>query len=59
MTPRKKQKLSKQLKTDLLVATAFVGAISILLLVAGYVIQRLVSEKAHQEKWKDYIDCGI
>ena len=45
-------------RTDFAVAAAFVGAISVLLMVAGYVIQRLASEKAHREKWKDYNDCG-
>ena len=45
-------------RSDLAVAAAFVGAISVLLMVAGYVIQRLASEKAHREKWKDYNDCG-
>ena len=45
-------------RADFAVAAAFVGAISVLLMVAGYVIQRLASEKAHREKWKDYNDCG-
>lgn len=37
---------------------AFVTAIAALLLVAGYVISRLSSERAYREKWKDYNDCG-
>ena len=45
-------------ETDLLVAAAFVGAISVLLMAAGYVIHRLAGEKAYREKWKDYNDCG-
>lgn len=40
------------------VAAAFVGAISVLLLVACYVISRLSSERAYRNKWKDYNDCG-
>ena len=40
------------------VAAAFVGAIAVLLIVAGYVISRLAGERAHRAKWKDYNDCG-
>ncbi len=40
------------------IGTAFVGAIAVLLLVAGYVINRLAKERAYREKWKDYNDCG-
>lgn len=40
------------------VAAAFVGAVAVLLLVAGYVISRLASERAYRAKWKDYNDCG-
>lgn len=43
---------------DIGVTTAFVGAISVLLFVACYVISRLSSERAYREKWKDYNDCG-
>lgn len=43
---------------EISVGAAFVGAIAVLLLVAGYVISRLSSERAHREKWKDYNDCG-
>ncbi|MDR2931695.1 MAG: hypothetical protein LBV27_01175 [Oscillospiraceae bacterium] len=48
----------KSRRRDLSVAIAFVSAISILLLVAGYVISRLASDRANREKWKDYNDCG-
>lgn len=57
-----KIKLNEQLKKlkfrDAGVATAFVAAIAVLMLVAGYVISRLASDHAHREKWKDYNDCG-
>ena len=36
----------------------FVGAISILLLVGGVIIIRLVAERSYREKWKEYNDCG-
>lgn len=40
------------------VLAAFVSAIAVLLLVAGYVISRLSSERAYRAKWQDYNDCG-
>ena len=43
---------------DASVGIAFVAAISILLLVAGYVINRLSRDRVYREKWKDYNDCG-
>jgi hypothetical protein len=48
----------KSFVRDASVGIAFVAAISILLLVAGYVISRLSGERAYREKWKDYNDCG-
>jgi len=49
---------SKTIRRDIGVVTAFVGALSVLMLVACYVIYRLSSERAYREKWKDYSDCG-
>lgn len=43
---------------DIGVIAAFVGAIAVLLLIAGYVISRLSSERAYRAKWQDYNDCG-
>lgn len=48
----------KNLRRDASVGIAFVAAISILLLVAGYVISRLSGDRVYREKWKDYNDCG-
>lgn len=45
-------------RRDAGVAALFVGAIAVLLLVAGYVISRLSSERAYRAKWQDYNDCG-
>jgi len=58
-----KQFLSKaQPKTgvvkEAVVVGAFVGAISVLLLIAYYVVGRFSRERAYREKWKDYNDCG-
>lgn len=54
--------INKQLKRlkarDAGVAAAFIGAIAILLFVAGYVIMRLAGERAYRAKWNDYNDCG-
>lgn len=50
---------NKKLKLcDAGVAAAFIGAITVLLFVAGYVINRLAKDRAYREKWKDYNDCG-
>ena len=37
---------------------AFVGAIAVLLVVAGYAVSRIAGDRAYREKWKDYNDCG-
>jgi len=31
----------------------------LLALSAAYLVYRLLSEKAYEEKWKDYHDCGL
>jgi hypothetical protein len=39
-----------------------VAAATILLAVTGavtYLLYRISREKAYNEKWKDYIDCGL
>lgn len=55
---QKKNMLAKTRVRDAGVATAFVGAIAVLLLVACYVINRLASDRAYRAKWQDYNDCG-
>ena len=45
-------------KKDMCVAGAFIGAIAVLLVVAGYVISRLAKDNAYRKKWKDYEDYG-
>lgn len=58
----KRLNLNEQIKKlklrDTGVAAAFIAAIAILLFVAGYVIMRLESDRAHRAKWNDYNDCG-
>lgn len=49
---------SKTKLRDAGAAAAFVGAIAVLLIIAGYVINRLASDRAYREKWRDYNDCG-
>ena len=60
LTDLTSQKLfaQKTARHDIGVGVAFVGAIAVLMLVAGYVINRLSREQAHQKKWQDYSDCG-
>ena len=45
-------------RRDFGMGLAFVGAIAVLMLVAGYVISRLSREQAYRRKWQDYSDCG-
>lgn len=45
-------------KKDLCVAAVFVGAIALLLVVAGYVISRIASDNAYRKKWEEYEDYG-
>lgn len=54
----KPAKPSKTAIRDAGIVAVFVGAISVLLLVACYVVGRLASERAYRTKWQDYNDCG-
>ena len=36
-----------------------VFTIATLVFSAGYLVYRFTLEKEHQEKWKDYNDCGL
>lgn len=35
--------------------------VALVLVVAsvGYIVQRVLSDRAYNEKWKDYYECGI
>ena len=41
------------------VVLSLVITIATLVCSAGYLVYRMTMEKAHQEKWKDYNDCGL
>lgn len=41
------------------VVISLVLTIATLVCSAGYLVYRLTLEKEHQEKWKDYNDCGL
>lgn len=58
MFDKQKQKLVALKLRDLGAVGAFAGAIMVLVLIGIYVAGRLASERAHREKWKDYVDCG-
>ncbi|MDD2955059.1 MAG: hypothetical protein PHD67_01950 [Oscillospiraceae bacterium] len=38
---------------------AVVVPVLVLAISAAYLVYRLLNEKAYQEKWKDYHDCGL
>lgn len=44
--------------SGLAMGALFIGAISMLLVLAGLVINSMAEEKAHRDKWKDYDDYG-
>jgi hypothetical protein len=48
---------AKKLHPYVTVMAAFAG-VALLLIAAGYVIHRLVSDRAYYEKWKLYDTCG-
>jgi len=41
------------------VVLSLVFTIATLVFSAGYLVYRFTLEKEHQEKWKDYNDCGL
>ena len=44
------------------VVGVIIAAAAILLTVSGavtYLLYKVSREKAHDEKWEDYIDCGL
>lgn len=40
-------------------AFAVIGALLLVVASAGYIVFRVVSEKAYNKKWSDYDECGI
>lgn len=36
-----------------------IAALAVLVASAGYIVYRMMSNKAYYEKWKDYDDCGL
>lgn len=36
-----------------------IGALILLVASAGYIVFRMMSNKAYNEKWKDYNECGL
>ena len=48
----------KETAKDAGMGIAFVAAIAVILLVAGYVISRMSADRANKAKWQDYNDCG-
>ena len=36
-----------------------IGALLLVVASVGYILLRVMSDRAYNEKWKDYRDCGI
>lgn len=58
MFDKQRQRLAAIRLGDLGAVGIFAGAIALLVVVGLYVVARLAGERAHREKWKDYVDCG-
>jgi len=40
-------------------ALSVIVALVLVVASAGYIVYRIVSERAYNEKWKDYDECGL
>jgi len=40
-------------------AISVIVALALVVASAGYIVYRVVSEKAYNEKWKEYDECGL
>ena len=49
------------MKTSKLISTLIIAFMSIAAITGAvtFFVYRFAQEKAHNEKWKDYIDCGL
>ncbi len=55
----KKQSKATSPVTVLTVAVPLMMAMASLIMATVYIVYRMAANKAHEEKWKDYIDCGL
>lgn len=46
-------------KTFMRSAMPVIGALALVVAAVGYIVLRFLSERAYNEKWKDYNDCGV
>lgn len=51
--------MEKEKQSTKKTAFAVIGALLLVVASAGYIVFRIVSEKAYNKKWKDYDECGI
>lgn len=51
--------LEEKRKSDKSSAIRVICALALVVASAGYIVYRIVSEKAYSEKWKDYDECGL
>ena len=50
--------IEEKRKSDKKSALGVIAALVLVVASAGYIVYRIVSEKAYNEKWKDYDECG-
>ena len=46
-------------KSDKKSALGVIVALAIVVASAGYIVYKMMSTKAYNEKWKDYDECGL
>lgn len=50
---------NEQTKKELRSAVPVVGALFLVVASVAYIIYRTMSNRAYNEKWKDYDECGL
>ncbi len=50
---------NEQTKKELKSAIPVVGALFLVVASVAYIIYRTMANRAYEEKWKDYDECGL
>lgn len=51
--------IEEKKKSDKKSALGVIAALAIVVASAGYIVYKMMSAKAYNEKWKDYDECGL
>ena len=53
------KEIVEKIESDKKSAIKVIVALALVVASAGYIVYRIFSEKAYNEKWKDYDECGL